>query len=204
MKKQLSLLFILLAVSACGPKFQAQRMTTAQGDIKAMEITDDWVSTDTDLAVDYMVDKLVNTGRYKRYLREHNYKIPKIFIGEVENNTSEDSFPISALNNKILDKFFEDGNFDVIDQKNRKKLLEEVKYQNSGMVKESDIKSIGKASGADLIMFGEVIMDEKRMGGQTLKEYTLSIKLTDIESGDEISRATYEVTKYSKQKRFSF
>ena len=201
--KKVFLILILFSITACGPKFKAQRMTTSQGDMKAMEITDDWVSTDTDLAVDFIVNKLVNTGRYKRYLRENNYKIPKIFIGEVENNTSEDSFPIGALNNKILDKFFENGDFDVIDQKNRKKLLEEIKYQNSGMVKESDIKSIGKASGADLIMFGEVIMDEKRMGGQTLKEYTLTIKLTDIESGDEISRATYEVTKYSKQQRFS-
>lgn len=194
---------LLLALTACGPTIKAQRMTTAEGDKKAMTITDDWVATDTNLAVDYITDKLTNTGRYKRYLRENSYKTPKIFIGEVENNTSEDSFPISALNNKILDYFFESGDFDIIDQKNRKKLLEEIRYQNSGMVKEEDIKSIGKASGADLILFGEVIMDEKRMGGQTLKEYSVIIKLTDIESGEEVSRVTYETTKYSKQKRFS-
>lgn len=194
---------LLLILTACGPTIRAQRMTTAEGDKKAMTITDDWVATDTNLAVDYITDKLTNTGRYKRYLRENSYKTPKIFIGEVENNTSEDSFPISALNNKILDYFFESGDFDVIDQKNRKKLLEEIRYQNSGMVKEEDIKSIGKASGADLILFGEVIMDEKRMGGQTLKEYSVIIKLTDIESGEEVSRVTYETTKYSKQKRFS-
>lgn len=194
---------LLLALTACGPTIKAQRMTTAEGDKKAMTITDDWVATDTNLAVDYITDKLTNTGRYKRYLRENGYETPKIFIGEVENNTSEDSFPISALNNKILDYFFESGDFDVIDQKNRKKLLEEIRYQNSGMVKEEDIKSIGKASGADLILFGEVIMDEKRMGGQTLKEYSVVIKLTDIESGEEVSRVTYETTKYSKQKRFS-
>ena len=194
---------LLLILTACGPTIKAQRMTTSEGDKKAMTITDDWVATDTNLAVDYITDKLTNTGRYKRYLRENGYKTPKIFIGEVENNTSEDSFPISALNNKILDYFFESGDFDVIDQKNRKKLLEEIRYQNSGMVKEEDIKSIGKASGADLILFGEVIMDEKRMGGQTLKEYSVIIKLTDIESGEEVSRVTYETTKYSKQKRFS-
>ena len=194
---------LLLVLTACGPTIKAQRMTTAEGDKKAMTITDDWVATDTNLAVDYITDKLTNTGRYKRYLRENSYKTPKIFIGEVENNTSEDSFPISALNNKILDYFFESGDFDIIDQKNRKKLLEEIRYQNSGMVKEEDIKSIGKASGADLILFGEVIMDEKRMGGQTLKEYSVIIKLTDIESGEEVSRVTYETTKYSKQKRFS-
>ena len=194
---------LLLVLTACGPTIKAQRMTTSEGDKKAMTITDDWVATDTNLAVDYITDKLTNTGRYKRYLRENGYKTPKIFIGEVENNTSEDSFPISALNNKILDYFFESGDFDVIDQKNRKKLLEEIRYQNSGMVKEEDIKSIGKASGADLILFGEVIMDEKRMGGQTLKEYSVIIKLTDIESGEEVSRVTYETTKYTKQKRFS-
>lgn len=196
-------LVVLLLLAACGPTIKAERMTTSQGDKKAMQITDDWVATDTNLAVDFITEKLTNTGRYKRYLRENGYKIPKIFIGEVENNTSEDSFPISVLNNKLLDYFFESGDFDVIDQKNRKKLLDEIKYQNSGMVKESDIKSIGKASGADLILFGEVVMDEKRMGGQTLKEYSVIIKLTDVESGEEVSRVTYETTKYSKQKRFS-
>ena len=94
---------LLLILTACGPTIKAQRMTTSEGDKKAMTITDDWVATDTNLAVDYITDKLTNTGRYKRYLRENGYETPKIFIGEVENNTSEDSFPISALNNKILE-----------------------------------------------------------------------------------------------------
>ena len=44
------------------------------------------------------------------------------------------------------------------------------------MVKESDIKSIGNASGADLILSGEVVMEEKRLSGKTLKEYSLKLK----------------------------
>ena len=135
---------------------------------------------------------------------QKKFKIPKLFIGEVENQTSEDNFPVQALNNKILNEFFDSGNFDLISIKDRDRILNEIRYQNSGMVKEEDIKSIGKASGADLILSGEVVMEEKRLSGKTLKEYSLSMRLVDIESGEEVSRALYETTKYSKQKKFAW
>lgn len=202
--KKILLLSIIVLISSCAPSLKTQRMTTFEGDEKAMTITDDWVAVDTDLATKHIIDKLTNHVRYQRYLREHNYKIPKLFIGEVENQTSEDNFPVQALNNKILNEFFDSGNFDLISIKDRDRILKEIKYQNSGVVKESDIKSIGKASGADLILSGEVVMEEKRLGGKTLKEYSLSMRLVDIESGEEVSRALYETTKYSKQKKFSW
>lgn len=204
MKKIILCLLVVSMISSCGPALKTQRMTTTEGDEKALAITDDWVATDTNLAVDFIIDKITSNGRYKRYLREHNYKIPKLFIGEIENQTSEDNFPIQALNNNILNKFFENGDFDLISVKDRDRVLKEIKYQNSGMVKESDIKSIGNASGADLMLSGEVVMEEKRLGGKTLKEYSLSIRFVDIETGEEVSRSLYETTKYSKQKKFSW
>ncbi|MBR2141301.1 MAG: hypothetical protein IJ853_02995 [Rickettsiales bacterium] len=203
MKKVIVIGMVAMAITACGPTMKAERLTTAAGDEKALTVTNEWVATDTDLAVKYIVEKLPTHRRYLRYLSEHGNKTPKIFIGEVENQTSEDNFPIQALNNKLLNEFFDSGEFDLISVKDRDRILKEIKYQNSGMVKQSDIKSIGKASGADLILSGEVVMEDKRLGGKTLKEYSLSIRLTDIESGEEVSRALYETTKYSKQKKFS-
>lgn len=202
--KNLSLFFIALALVSCGPTMKAQRMTTLEGDEKALTITNDWVATDTENASQYIIEKLTNHGRFKRYLRENGYKVPKLFVGEVENLTSEENFPIQALNNKILNNLFETGDFDLISVKDRDRILKEIKFQNSGMVKASDIKSIGKASGANLILSGEVVMDEKRMQGKTLKEYSLSMRLVEIESGEEVARTVYEITKYSKQKKFGW
>jgi hypothetical protein len=183
---------------------QAERMTTGEGDKKALNITNEWVATDTDLAVKSIIEKLSNHGRYRRYLREHNNRVPKIFVGEVENQTSEDNFPIMAFNNKILNELFETGDFDLISAKDRDRIIKEIKYQNSGMVKASDIKSIGKASGADLMLNGEIIMEDKILDGKTLKEYSVNIRLIDIESGEEVARALYETTKYSKRKKIGW
>lgn len=191
----------MVFITACSSIIKTERLTTTAGDEKALTITNEWVTTDTELATKYLVEKLVNHVRYQRYLSEHNHNIPKLFIGEVENQTSEDNFPIQALNNEMLNDFFDRGDFNLISVKDRDRILKEIKYQNSGMVKSSDIKSIGKASGADLILFGEVIMEEKKLNGKTLKEYSLSIRLVDIESNEEVSRALYKTTKYSKQKK---
>ena len=204
MKKLLVLVLSVFVLASCGPTMKAERLTTQAGDAKALTITNEWVATDTELAVNDLLGKLTSTGRYKRYLREHGYKVPKMFIGEVENQTSEDNFPITALNNKILNKLFDDGEFDIISIKDRERILKEIKYQHGGMVKASDIKKIGKASGADLILSGEVVMEDKRLGGKTLKEYSISLRLVEIETGEEVSRALYETTKYSKQSKYKF
>lgn len=194
-----------LLITSCAPTMKAERMSSIAGDEKALSVTNEWVITDTNLASKELLNKLMNHARYRRYLLKFkNNQVPKLFIGEVENQTSEDNFPIQGLNNRLLNDLFETGEVDLISVKDRDRILKEIKYQNGGMVKASDIKSIGKASGADLILSGEVIMEEKRLGGKTLKEYSVSLRLVDIESGEEVSRALYETTKYSTQSKFKF
>ncbi|MDR2760570.1 MAG: penicillin-binding protein activator LpoB [Rickettsiales bacterium] len=204
MKKLIPLALAGILTAGCGPKIKSERLTVAAGDKKGMEITDEWLTTDTNLASKFLLEKLLSHNRYKRYLRERDYKTPRMFVGEVENRTSEDNFPITALNNKILNDLFETGDVDLVSAKDRDKILGEIKYQNNGMVKSQDVKSIGKASGADIMLFGEVIMEEKKLGGKTLREYSISLRLTDIESGEEISRALFETTKYSKRKKIGW
>jgi uncharacterized protein (TIGR02722 family) len=201
--KKISLLLVVLATS-CQPKMKAQRMTIDEGDKKAMNITNEWVVTDTNLAVKSIVDKINNQGRFRRYMGGYVARAPKMFVGIIENRTSEDNFPIEALNNKLLSVLFENGDFDLISAKDRDRILKEINYQNSGMVRASDIKSVGKASGADLMLNGEVIMEAKTLSGQTIKEYSIAIRLVDIESGEEVARVSYDTTKYSKQKKIGW
>jgi uncharacterized protein (TIGR02722 family) len=202
--KKIILSLLAFSLASCGAKMRAERLSTSEGDKKAMTITDEWLTTDTNMASKSIVEKILNHGRYKRYLREKSYKTPKMFVGEIENRTSEDNFPVIALSNRILNDLFEDSNVDLVSAKDREKILKEIKYQNDGMVKPSDIKSIGKASGADVMLFGEVVMEEKRLEGKTLKEYSISMRLVDIESGEEIARTLFETTKYSKRKKIGW
>ena len=58
--RKILLLSIVVLISSCAPSLKTQRMTTLEGDEKAMTITDDWVAVDTDLATKHIIDKLTN------------------------------------------------------------------------------------------------------------------------------------------------
>ena len=67
-----------------------------------------------------------------------------------------------------------------------------------------DIKKIGKSSGADLIVFGNINMNPKTFMGKTTKDYSVNIRITDIESGEEVARTRYKLSKYSKRNKIGW
>ena len=95
--------------------------------------------------------------------------------------------------------FSQSGEFILIDASARDKVLKEIQYQNDGMVSAREVKSIGNAAGADLLVFGAVRMQPKSRGGKTIKEYSINIRMTDLERGVEVLRTRAKVQKYSDQ-----
>jgi PBP1b-binding outer membrane lipoprotein LpoB len=89
----------------------------------------------------------------------------------------------------------------LIDASAREKILKEIQYQNDGMVDAAQAKSIGKASGADLLLFGDIRMKPESSGGKTIKDYTVNLRLTNIETGEEVLRVRFRTSKYSVQKK---
>ena len=136
------LLSATLALQGCA-SFKAERLSTAEGDEKAMEITDEWLLTDTQNTVGEIMKKMDNNRGFRNYLNELGHR-PKLFIAEVQNETSEAYFPIDDMNDELLTQMSETGEFRLIDAAARDRILKEIQYQNEGMVKQSDIQKIGK------------------------------------------------------------
>lgn len=191
------LLSATLALQGCA-SFKAERLSTAEGDEKAMEITDEWLLTDTQNTVGEIMKKMDNNRGFRNYLNELGHR-PKLFIAEVQNETSEAYFPIDDMNDELLTQMSETGEFRLIDDAARDRILKEIQYQNEGMVKQSDIQKIGKQTGAELLIFGAVRMNPKTFKGKTIKEYTVNMRFTDITSGEEVARMRTTVSKYSKR-----
>jgi len=204
MKKSLLVLAFAasFALSGCAD-FKAERLTTAEGDEKAMSITDEWLQTDTENTVKAVLKQLDSHRGFQRYLNALGHP-PKMFIAEVQNETSEAYFPIDDLNDEFLNEVSASGDFTLIDAKARDRILKEIQYQNDGMVKTSDIRKIGKATGAELLMFGAVRMNPKTLNGKTIKEYSVNLRLTNIETGEEVGRVRYKTSKYSKRGGFGW
>nr|MBP9674848.1 hypothetical protein [Bacteriovoracaceae bacterium] len=53
--------------------------------------------------------------------------------------------------------------------------------------------------GADLMIFGAVYMKPSERKGKTIKEYSVNVRITDIEKATEVMRARTIINKYSKQ-----
>ena len=188
----------MVILAACGPKIKTERITLEESDKKSLKITDEWVATDTQNAAKAILKQIDEHRGFQRYLAKLGRR-PKIFVGEVQNNTSEAYFPVGDLNDELLNEFSASGDFILIDEAARNRILKELTYQNDGMVKPEDIKKVGRASGADLIIFGNIRMKPETMSGKTVKDYSVNLRMTDIESGEEVFRTRYKTSKYSKR-----
>lgn len=196
--KSLVMLTLLSLVASSCSSFKAKRVSADESDEAAMEITDKWVARDTEISIEKILKDIQKHKGFQRYLARHGGQ-PKIFISEVQNRTSNAYFPVDDFNDELLTEFSSGGDFILIDAAAREKILGEIQYQNDGMVDPSQAKSIGKASGADLLIFGAIRMKPKSRGGKTIKEYSVNIRMTDIEKGIEVLRVRTKVNKFSDQ-----
>ena len=187
----------ILSLSACS-SFKAERVDDAKADEKAMEITDNWVDGDTIRSIDGTIKQVYVHKRFNEYYSKFNGKRIKLFVGEIRNNTSESYFPIKDLEDALLEKMSNSDQFTLIDASKREALLKEITYQNDGMVDPAQAKKVGKQSGADAMIFGDINMKPETRDGKTIKTYTVNIRLTDIETSEEVCRAREKINKFSK------
>lgn len=199
MKKLNMIVFfgILGMMTSCS-SFKAERVDSKESDEKAMEITDKWVQKDTELVIQEIMKEINTHGGLKKYMGALG-RTPKIFIGEVQNLTSEAYFPINDINDELLNDISRTGDFILIDASSREHILKEITYQHDGMVDPTTAKNIGKQTGADLMIFGNIYMKPETRDGKTIKQYSINIRMTDIEKGVEVLRSRAKVSKYSKQ-----
>ena len=191
------MLAALIAAPACS-SFKAQRVDEAKADEKAMEITDNWVDGDTIRVIDGAIKQVYVHKRFKEYGRKFSGKRIKMFVGEIRNNTSESYFPVKDLEDALLHQISDSDEFTLIDASRRDSLLKEITYQNDGMVDPAQAKKIGRQSGADVMIFGDINMKPESRDGKTIKTYTVNLRLTDIESSEEICRTREKINKYSE------
>jgi len=202
MFKTMSLMLIFTFAVSCA-SFKAERVDNEKSDEKAMKITDNWMGEDTRLAVQELLKQMQAHKGYKKAMTNFRGE-PKVFIAEVQNSTSEAYFPIDDLNDEFLNEISASGEFVLVDAKAREKILSEITYQNDGMVDPATSKQIGKQIGADFMIFGNVYMKPEKRDGKTIKEYSVNLRMTNIEKATEVFRLRTRVNKFSNKKDYGW
>ena len=201
MKKGLLILLTLTLVS-CG-SFEAKRVDSKESDEKALTITDKWLAQDTENVVKEILGQMTKHKGYKKFRSKHG-GTPTVFVGEVKNLTSEPYFPINDINDEFLNEISASGEFTLVDEAAREAILNEINYQNGDMVSEETRKEVGKQTGADLIIFGNVYMKPATRDGKTIKQYSINVRMTDIEKGIEVMRVRTKLSKYSEESKYGW
>src|SRR5690606_11917457 len=111
---------------------------------------------------------------------------------------------INDINDEFLNEISSSGDFVLVDAAARESILKEITYQNDGMVDPKTAKSIGKQTGADLLIFGNVYMEPQSRDGKTIKQYSINIRMTDIEKGVEVLRTRTKLSKFSEKSSFGW
>src|SRR5688572_25586257 len=109
-------LSISLLATSCG-SFKAKRVDANESDEKGLSITDNWMSADTTQAVADIVKQMRAHPGFGKMKARH--QTPKIFIAEVQNQTSEAYFPIGDLNDELLNELSLSGDFELVDNQAR-------------------------------------------------------------------------------------
>jgi PBP1b-binding outer membrane lipoprotein LpoB len=192
-----SLFTILLLLNGCS-SFKAERVDDSKADEKALQITDNWVDGDTIRVIDGSLKQIYVHKRFSEFSLKYAGKRIKLFVGEIRNNTSEAYFPVKDVEDALLEKLSNSDQFTLIDASRRDALLKEITYQNDGMVDPAQAKKVGKQSGADAMIFGDINMKPETRDGKTIKTYSVNLRLTDIQSAEEVCRVREKINKYSE------
>jgi hypothetical protein len=92
---------------------------------------------------------------------------------------------LRACYQKLETSLIESNRFTVIAKNQREQILEEMKFQSSGVCDEECAVEIGKLVGAEYLMLGDII------GFADL--YQVNIKIVNIEKGDIVEKVTKEI-----------
>lgn len=201
MKFLVLIVSLSLFITSCG-SFKAQRVDANTSDEKALSITDNWMSADTNQVISNIIKQMKNHPGFMKM--KSRFGTPKVFIAEVQNQTSEAYFPIGDMNDELLNELSLSGEFELVDAQARESILKEITYQNDGMVDPATAKKIGKQTGADIMIFGNVYMKPEKRDGKTIKEYSVNVRMTDIQRGTEVLRTRSKVFKYSEKSKIGW
>ncbi len=181
-----------MTMVACSPGFEGEYSDPAKAEI----IDDKWNETDARKTAEHMIKGMLEKPWLTTFSATHKGEKPLVIVDDVENRTDE-HLDVKQLTDYIQDELINSGRVRFVNKAQRQKLLEEIKYQQSGQVSGKTAKKGGKQLGADYVLSGSVSSSVHSQGELKTVSYQTTLTLTNIETFE------YEwSTKYEIKKRF--
>ena len=110
---------------------------------KAEILDDRWSETDLKKTASFLVDQVLARPWLQEFKGKHGGKAPVVLVDQIENRT-EEVIDSKALTDYVQDELINSRKVRFVsDVSVRKRILDELKYQNSGAVAEASAKKTG-------------------------------------------------------------
>lgn len=182
--KRLSLLQILSLglfplLAACSPAMEGTYSDPAKAEI----VDDKWSETDARKTAEILIASVLSKPWITAFITVNKNKKPVVIVDDVENRTDE-HIDTKALTEFIRDELINSGKVSFVNAERRAKILEEIKFQNSGAVAEASKKKTGKQTGADYILGGAISSSVHTQEGLKTVTYQTNLTLTNLETAE--------------------
>lgn len=170
---------LLTVFAGCAPKFQG-----TYNDPKEVEIVDDkWNETDARETAEYMIAEVLRRPWLDEFRSSHKGKKPFVIVDDIENRTDE-HIDTKTLTEFVRDELINSRKVRFLNAPTRKKVLDEIRYQNSGAVRKKDRGRGGRQYGSDYMLGGAVSSSVHTQGGLKTVTYQVVMNLTSIITGE--------------------
>lgn len=185
-----------LSLTAC-TSFQGD-----YGDPNQVQVLDDrWNPSDASMTVEKMVKDMTRAAWVENWRGDQNKKTsdrPFVLVDDMENRTSE-VIDTKALYEDLRSQILNDGKVRFLDGDLRQKILNEYKYQQSGVVQQQHVKGPGNQYGADFFLSGAISSIRSQQGGKSSIQYQIEMKLVNIGTGELVWSGIEKIRKNFKR-----
>jgi uncharacterized protein (TIGR02722 family) len=194
-----------LLVIGCGALLSSACSTTFEGnyaDPDKVEIVDDkWNETDARVIAEKMIKSCLSKPWISFWVEESKGQRPFLLVDDFENRTSE-HIDTKAIFEAVRNELINSGRVRFLDGDMRKKILEEYRYQGSGVVRKDQAKQAGKQFGTDFILVGGISSQVAQQEGYKTVTYQVEMRLTNIETSEIVWTEVEKVKKQFRRSRF--
>ena len=187
-----------LAFIATGSFLSGCSTEVSYGDAKETEtVTVEYGSTDLQSLASKMARSLADSPAVKEASANGR---PVLFVDSIRNKSSE-HIDTEALTDSMRTQLLRSGKFRFVDMSKVQSVKEQLEYQQqSGMVNPAAMVRLGKQTGAQYMLYGNLASIVKDNGKVKDVFYQLTMNLMELESGELIWADQQEIRKQSRKK----
>jgi uncharacterized protein (TIGR02722 family) len=173
-------------------------------DTNSVEIVDDkWNDADARKTAEHLVKSCLGKNWLEAYTKANSGKKPVVLVDDIENRTDE-HIDTKALTDFIRDELINSGRVRFVNESNRQKILDEIKFQASGAVAKDSQKQYGRQIGADFMLGGTIASQVNAQGGLKIVTYQTNVILTNLETAEIEFSEKYPIKKRFKRSGAGF